>query len=138
MPPNTHFLIARFYKRESKNRVNCKLCDYGLSSRLQHCARHVFDNCEKATAAHRQELLDLLRETDDLDVLAPANAAQFHAQQVAQLQRQQAWREQIHQQQLSGQVQQPPDLQGLAHDIQQDFAAASAAEADGDTVRPSK
>ena len=70
-------------------------------------------------------------------MLDPAKIEQFHAEQVAQLQQQQAWREHMQQQHLSGQVQ-PPALQELAQDMQQAFAAAAAAEAAATPERPSK
>ena len=155
MTKAAHFLIARFFTRESKYRVNCKLCDYGLTYKLQSCARHVFDKCGNATDSHRQEVFDLLRETDDLDVLESAKVAAFHAQRIHQLQRQQAWREQqLHAvpavpqlQELADDLQRAmeqhgapalPQLHELADDIQQALQQQAAAGAAAEAEHPSK
>jgi len=68
MTSTQHFLIARFCRRESISRVSCMLCDYELSFTLHRCAQQVFDNCSKASAERRWQAVNLLLDTDDLDV----------------------------------------------------------------------
>jgi uncharacterized membrane protein YheB (UPF0754 family) len=100
---------------------------------VRSCARHIFAKCSNATAQHKQELLKLLRDSDDLDVLEPLAVAAFQASQVQQLQRQQAWRQQQEQQLANGQLQ-APNLQEFATTLQQAFS-----ESDDDAAeRPSK
>jgi hypothetical protein len=117
-----HFLIARFFTRVSTKRVDCKICGYGLSKSLQSCARHIFVKCSHATAKDKQEVIDVLTQSDDLEVLEQHAVAAFQATQVEQLQRQQEWREQ-HRRHNAGHPQ-SPDLQDLAVSLQQAFREA--------------
>jgi hypothetical protein len=134
MPKPPHFVVAPFFNRASRYRVDCKLCNYGQTCTLQACARHIFSKCSKATPQHQQELLDLLSSSNDLDVLQPHAVAAFQAAQVQLLQRQQAWREQQEQQLANGELQ-APTLQEFATALQQ--AVADSGD-DDSAARPQK
>jgi hypothetical protein len=113
MPPPPHFVIAHFFEKLSRQRVNCKLCGWGLSYKLPLCARHVFGACEAASYNDKVLLLQELRDSEDIHVLDINNGWAFRAHEVELLERQQAWRQtqQLLQQQRP---QQPPSLLELA------------------------